>query len=195
MINSNKYPQLKKNVFLAELIGVILGDGCITKFERTEAIRITCNSKDKDYVVYVSDLISRVFKKYPAYSKRKDENAIDIRLYQKFISKRLNLPAGNKIDNRIKVPNWIYDKNAYMINCLKGLFDTDGHFRKSEENYLHVIELKNHCCEILLDTFNMLKKLGFNPQLGKEYVRLARKDEVYYFIELINFRNQYFLAA
>ena len=77
-----------------------------------------------------------------------------------------------------------------MVNCLKGLLDTDGHFRKNLDNYLHVIELKNHCKRILHDAHKMLKLLGYNPQLGKEYVRLARKKEVYDFVEVINFRNQ-----
>ena len=187
----NDYKKLDKNAFLAELIGITLGDGCITKLERTESLRVICNSKDKKYVMYVSDLIRRIFNKKPNYTKRKDENAIDIRLYQKFISCRLGLPAGDKIENNVGVPGWIYGKNIYMINCLKGLFDTDGHFRKSLDNYLHVIELKNHCKQILQDTYKMLKLLGYNPQFGKKYVRLARKKEVYDFVELINFRNKY----
>lgn len=185
------YKTLDKNAFLAELIGITLGDGCITKLARTESLRVICNSNDREYVKYVSDLIRRIFNKKPTYTKRNDENAIDIRLYQKFISCRLGLMAGNKIKNNIGVPEWIYSKNVYMVNCLKGLFDTDGHFRKNLDNYLHVIELKNHCRQILQDTYKMLKLLGYNPQSGREYVRLARKNEVYVFVELINFRNKY----
>lgn len=185
------YKKLDKNAFLAELIGIILGDGCITKFERTESLRVICNSNDREYVKYTSELIRRVFGKKPNYTKRKTANAIDIRLYQKFISFRLGLPSGNKIKNKVGAPGWIYSKNIYMVNCLKGLFDTDGHFRKSIDNYLHVIELKNHCKRILDDTYEMLKLLGYNPQLGKKYVRLARKKEVYDFVSSINFRNKY----
>ena len=185
----NKYKKLDKNAFLAELIGIILGDGCLTKLERTESLRVICNSKDEGYVKYVSDLIERVFGKKPNYTKRKNENAIDIRLYQKFISSRLRLPSGDKINNNIGAPRWIFCKNIYMINCLKGLFDTDGHFRKDIDNYLHVIELKNRCKRILENAYRMLKILGYNPQRGKEYVRLARKNEVYDFVEAINFRN------
>jgi intein/homing endonuclease len=185
------YNKLNKNAFFAELIGITLGDGCITKLERTESLRVICNSNDIKYVKYASDLIRRIFNKKPTYTKRKDENAIDIRLYQKFISRRLGLPSGDKIKNNAGVPRWIYRKNIYMVNCLKGLFDTDGHFRISLDNYLHVIELKNHCQHILQDAYKMLKLLGYNPQFGKEYVRLACKKEVYDFVELINFRNRH----
>lgn len=185
------YKRLDKNAFLAELIGIILGDGCITKLERTESLRITCNSNDEEYVRYACELIKRVFGKEPNYTRRKTANAIDIRLYQKFISSRLTLPSGNKIRNKIGVPSWVYSKNIYMVNCLKGLFDTDGHFRRDLDNYLHVIELKNHCNQILQNAYGMLRSLGYNPQLGKKYVRLARKREVYDFINSINFRNRY----
>lgn len=185
------YKRLDKNAFLAELIGIILGDGCITKFKRTESLRITCNSNDKEYVKYACELIKRAFGKEPTYTRRKTANAIDIRLYQKFISSRLALPSGNKIRNKIGVPGWVYSKNIYMVNCLKGLFDTDGHFRRDLDNYLHVIELKNHCNQILQDAYGMLRSLGYSPQLGKKYVRLARKIEVYDFINSINFRNRY----
>ena len=185
-----EYKKLTKDNSLAELIGVILGDGCITKFERTEALRVVCNSKDKKYACYVADLIKKVFGKQATCIRRKRENAIDIRLYQKYISARLKLPAGNKIVNNVGVPKWIYRKYIYMIFCLKGIFNTDGHFKKNIDNYLHVIELTNHCKHILNDTFKMLKKLGFNPQLGKKCVRLARKEEVYRFIKIIDFRNE-----
>ena len=78
-----------------------------------------------------------------------------------------------------------------MMNCLKGLFDTDGHFRENPENYLYAIELKNLCKHILQDAYKMLQLLGYSPQLGKVYVRLARKKEVYDFVEAIDFRNKY----
>lgn len=185
------YIKLERNAFLAELIGIILGDGCITKFERTESLRITCNANDIKYVLHITELIKRIFKKEPTYTRRKIESAIDIRLYQKFISSRLELPPGNKIKNNIGVPAWIYEKNIYIVNCLKGLFETDGHFRKNPNNYLHVIELKNHCKQILQDAYKMLQLLGYSSQLGKVYVRLARKKEVYDFVENIDFRNEY----
>ena len=92
----SSYRKLNKNAFLAELIGIVLGDGCITKLERTESLRVICNSKDREYVKYVSGLIRRVFGKEPNYTKRKIANAIDIRLYQKFISCRMGLPSGIK---------------------------------------------------------------------------------------------------
>lgn len=190
-LREKEYRRLEKNCFLAELIGIILGDGCVTKMARCDLLRISCDSRERDYIIYVAHLIRQVFKKQPSFSKRKNENCIDIRLYQKYISSRLRLPTGNKIANNIDVPRWVFSNSGFIRNCLKGLFDTDGNYRKDERNYLHVIELKNRCLPILKSCYKMLKLFGYHPQFGGDYVRLARKEEVYNFIGLINFRNRY----
>ena len=44
------YPSFKKNGDLAELIGVILGDGHIAKFPRTEALTIFSNSNNVGFI-------------------------------------------------------------------------------------------------------------------------------------------------
>jgi hypothetical protein len=85
--------------------------------------------------------------------------------------------------------NWILLNKDYTWKCLKGLFETDGCFVEDEGNYTQIIEFKNNCERLKKDVYNILKRLDFNPQLGSNYVRLARKSEVYRFKELIDFRN------
>jgi hypothetical protein len=183
------YKKLKKDKYLAELLGIILGDGCLSKYKRTESLRIICNSKDSKHIKHICGLIERVFDKVPNFSKRKGENTVDIRLYQKFIASRLCMAFGSKIKNNIGVPNWIKENKRYSIYCLKGLFETDGCFQNDLKNKTQYIELKNLCCKIRLDTYEILLNLEYNPQISNTYVRLARKKEVYSFIELINFRG------
>ena len=187
----SEYKKLDKNCNLAELIGITLGDGCVSKISRTEALRITLNKKDKKYIRHVYSIVKDVFSKKPSVCYRKKENAADVKIYQNIISKRLKIPCGNKIINNIKIPRWILKTEIFIIKCLKGLFETDGHFQKSKSNYLYVIELKNKCEGILNSTYDALRKMGFHPQRGKNYVRLARKQETYRFIEVINFKNKY----
>lgn len=139
------YKELIKDDNLAELIGIILGDGNLYKHLRTENLRIICNSKDIAYIRHIVHLITKIFSKNPSVIKRKNENATVVCLYQCEVSKRLDLPCGNKI--------------------------------------------KNNCARLRKDAYNILLKLGFNPQLGSNYVRLARKNEVYRLKELIDFRN------
>jgi len=184
-----RYKELLKDGNLSELIGIILGDGNLNEHPRTENLRITCNSNDAGYIEHISSLITKVFYKHPSIRKRKDENAVSVDLYQCKISERLNLPCGNKIKNNVGVPHWVFLNKDYMRRCLKGLFETDGCFHEDIKNYTRCMEFKNNCARLRKDAYNILLKLGFNPQLGTNYVRLARRNEVYRFKELIDFRN------
>ena len=183
------YKFFEKNDDLAELIGIILGDGSLYRHARTENLRIICNSKDINYIQHIAGLIEKIFHKKPAVNKRKNENATVISLYQGKISKRLNIPSGNKIENNVGIPFWIFYDKKYMIKCLKGLFETDGCFHENKTNYTRIIEFRNICKKLRENVFNILLKLGFSPQFGGSYVRLAKKSEVYKFKELIDFRN------
>ena len=184
-----QYKDLKKNIELAELIGIILGDGHLHKFSRTERLIITCNSKKRRYIDRINSMITKVFDKSPSILKRKTENTIDISLYQCELSKRLGILPGNKIINNVGIPEWIKEKKKYATSCLKGLFETDGCFQKDPANYAQFIELKNLCKRLREDAYSMMVTLGYNPQISAKYVRLARKEEVYSFINLIKFRK------
>lgn len=120
------YPKLNKSNDLAELIGVVLGDGCITR----EQIGITLNSiKDADYSYYLIDLIAKCLSYSPSISKRKNANAIVIRLTGMILVRRfveLGLHIGNKVRQQVSVPRWICQNPSYSLSCLRGLMDTDG---------------------------------------------------------------------
>lgn len=184
-----QYKELSKDENLAELIGIILGDGNLYKHPRTENLRVICNSKDTVYIRHIANLITKIFHKTPSVIKRRNENATVVCLYQCKISKRLDLPCGNKIKNNIGIPSWIFFNEGYMVKCLKGLFETDGCFHEDRDNYTRIIEFKNNCTRLREGVYNSLLRLGFNPQSGHNYVRLARRNEVYKFKELIEFRN------
>jgi hypothetical protein len=184
-----QYKKLDRNKKLAELIGITLGDGNIYKHPRTQNLRITCNSGDSRYILHICRLIKEVFGKKPSVAKRKHKRAVSINLYQGKISERLGIPAGNKIKNNVGIPRWAFLDRKYMLICLKGLFETDGCLQEDKKNYAQYIEFKNYCKKLLEDVYNILIKLGFNPQKGKSYIRLARKKEVYNFIKQIDFRN------
>jgi len=77
----------------------------------------------------------------------------------------------------------------YILKCLKGLFETDGCFHEDRENYTRIIEFKNNCKRLREDVYNSLIRFGFKPQSGFNYIRLAKKNEVYKFKQAIDFRN------
>ena len=161
----------------------------MNKHPRTENLRITCNSNDTGYIKHISNLMTKVFHKSPSIRKRKNENAVSIDLYQCNISVRLNLPCGDKIRNNVGIPYWIFLNKEYILKCLKGLFEIDGCFHEDRDNYTRCIEFKNNCKRLREDVYNSLVNFGFNPQFGRNYIRLAKHNEVYRFKEAIDFRN------
>ena len=183
------HKRLIRNADLAELIGIILGDGNLYKYPRTESLRVICDSKDVGYIRHIARLIKKVFDKRPSIIKRKNENTTVVCLYEGKISERLHIPLGNKIKNKVRIPIWATLNKRYIIRCLKGLFETDGCFQEDKSNYAQYIEFKNDCKKLREDVYSLLLKLGLNPQLGHNYVRLAKRSEVYKFKELIEFRN------
>lgn len=184
-----RYKALEKSGDLAELIGIILGDGSLEKFPRTDRLRIICNSGERGYISHIANLVEKKFKKAPKIVDRKSENATDISVYQCRIAKRLGLPTGDKIKNNVGIPSWIKADDKLTVSCLKGLFETDGCFVVDKSNYTQIIEFKNNCQRLREDVYSMLSKLGYHPQFGKNYIRLARKKEVLDFKELISFRD------
>ena len=78
-------PNLEKDKVLAELIGIILGDGHVHK--RTEksyldsALVVSLNRIDEpEYVNYVKNIIYRVFNKNPRAHSRKESKSVDLRI-------------------------------------------------------------------------------------------------------------------
>ncbi|MEA3492823.1 MAG: LAGLIDADG family homing endonuclease [Candidatus Margulisiibacteriota bacterium] len=187
--NKPKYVNLQISPLLAEFYGIMLGDGCIEMFVRTEKIVVTCFSEQVDYIKYIRRMIKRLFGKTPTVRKKKDARAIDIYFYQKYISERLDFPTGIKLKHSLKIPAWISCSQSYLVRCLKGLFETDGDFTVASKNYTYVIKFSNRSQSLLDDVYFALKSLGYHPQRRKVDVRIARKKEAYKFAEQISFRK------
>jgi len=109
---------------LAELVGVLNGDGSIS---RAGLITISGSSVEdlEHQEMYVSRLI------YNAFSKDATTKSINSLVKTTFTSLRitkfllkLGLPSGKKIS--IKIPNFVQENEIYLKCYLRGLFDTDG---------------------------------------------------------------------
>lgn len=188
-LKQTRKEKLTRNNNLAELIGIILGDGCLSSLPRTESLRVVCNSEQQGYIAHIAALIQKTFNQQPVVRKRKNQKATDIVLYRCNLSRSLNIPCGNKIKNEVAIPSWIKRDKIYSIDCLKGLFETDGCFHEDRDNYTQIIEFKNNCKNLLQGVYQILKDLGYHPQFGKNYIRLARKEEALELKILIDFRK------
>lgn len=176
---------------LAELIGVVLGDGNIFQFDRCQRLTISCNSSYNKYVKHISNLVRNIFKKKPSVIKRSKENCIDVCLYMQDINKALGLPVGNKLKNSINIPGWIFNKKEYIAHCLKGLFETDGHYGLNRKFYVEYMQFCNESKTLRESVFKALTCLGYSPQLGNSYVRLAKKAQLHQFIKKIGFERPF----
>ncbi|MBU1137117.1 hypothetical protein KKD72_01990 [Patescibacteria group bacterium] len=188
LIKTN-YPLLAKSGDLAELIGVVLGDGHIGKFPRTEILSISSNLNNQGFIDRYSRLIESLFDKKPVKAKRKNANCVRIYIYQKNISKRLNIPTGARKDKYIGIPKWIYNNEEYLIRYLRGLYEAEGSFSVHLPTCTYKFVFSNRN-KSLLDNVNCsLKKLGFNPHSDKIRVQISRKEEVYRCKDLLQFRK------
>lgn len=183
------YPEFRKDGNLAELIGVILGDGNICKFPRTEALRIVGNSTHQGFVDRYTKLVEIVFDKKPHVAKRKCSNAVNITIYEKNISKRLKIPTGSKRNLQIIVPRWILIKEEYVCRYLRGLYESDGSYSVHEPTYTHKFIFRNRNESLLNVVFRLVTKLGFHPHMSQYAVQISRKEEVQKIKNLIQFRN------
>ncbi len=184
-----KYPPLEKSSQLADFIGVVLGDGHIHKFPRTESLEIYSHAQNLGFIQRYSNLVQHVFGKRPKVSKKGDSNCTRIRIYEKHISKRLNIPPGNRNHLKIKIPNWIWNNEKFLINCLRGLYEAEGSFCVHKPTYTYKLIFQNNNNALLNFVFSALQELGFHPHRSKNRIQISRKDEVYNLKNLINFRN------
>lgn len=187
--NKVHYTELSHSNVLAEFYGTMLGDGCMEKFPRTDKITVSFNRKEQDHLQHIFKIINLLFNKQPKIRIRKTSQCDDLYFYQKNISERLGFPYGNKLRNSLQIPEWIKNNKSFLKHCLKGLFETDGNWFIDKKYNTNVIKFTNHSLSLLNDISKVLLELGYHPQLRKYDVRLARRQEVYKFVNWIKFRK------
>ena len=133
----SSYLPLKKNGDLAELIGVVLGDGHICIYPRTEELRVISNSNNPGFIERYARIMQNVFDKKPYVVPNPRQNSTKIGFYQKFISKRLGVPTGARKYAVIKVPSWILREKEYIVRYLRGLYEAEGSIHFHKRTYTH----------------------------------------------------------
>lgn len=174
---------------VAEYMGVVLGDGNISIFPRTERLIIVSNANNQYFIKRYSFLTEKLFNKKPTVSKLKGINAIRISIYQKKISYRLKIPTGNRNRMHIIIPGWIWMEKNYIISLLKGLFEAEGSLSIHLPTCTYNFQFKNNNKYLLNAVEKGLKILGYNPEIRKNAIRLRKKKEVETFKQLIDFRG------
>jgi len=182
------YPLFKKSGDLAELIGVILGDGNISKFPRTECLTIASNANNKGFIQRYSLLIKKVFAKKPVINKPHN-GCIKIRIYQKQISRRLGVPTGSRSKTEISIPRWVLKNRSFLLKYLRGLYEAEGSFCVHRPTYTYKFLFSNRNESLLNNVYQALKILEFHPHKSKYQIQISKRKEVYKIKDLLKFRQ------
>lgn len=174
---------------LAEFIGVVLGDGNISKFPRTERLIISANSNNRGFIQRYAKLARKFFRKEPTLMKARDKNNVRISVFQNAISKRLGIPTGDRSAARIMIPSWVWSRKHFVRRLIRGLFEAEGSISIHRPTYTYNLQFSNKNPSLLKITKKGLKYLGYHPEIRPTSVRLRKKQEVEKFMESVRFRK------
>ncbi len=188
---------IRKNVVLAEFMGILFGDGHVGKYQTS----ITLDSEtDKEYIQYVDNLIKKEFGIRVGLRKRKGARAIEMAISSILFSERmvqLGMIQGNKIRGDFRIPEWIMSSDVYLKAFIRGLFDTDGSIyieRKKikDKTYRYIgMIITSASPQFRADIVTALKKLNLSPTNTKnqQSVFLRRKKDINSYFANISSHN------
>ena len=194
----------KNSEKLAEFYGVMLGDGNShrTKYYKSRdnkrgvyAIRIVGDSRfDRNYLLnYVKLLIESLFNIKVKVKFYTNKNAMHLESYGVKLVEFLEIKGfkpGNKIKNKLRIPNWIKSNKNYLKACLRGLYDTDGSVYKLTGQNSHQICFTNFNQGLLQDVRDCLLLLKVNcSRISNNDIYITKKSELRKFLKLIGFSN------
>ena len=153
------------SVKLAELFGIILGDGSVSKYFSV----IYLNSiVDRGYVGYVSGLCESLFPGASVTVRRDTpKGTSDIQISSRDVSEYLKKIGFHT--QRSAIPNWIANNKQRSTWCMRGLFDTEGsvgikYFKGKRGSYMYKqLTFTNYNPVILNFVEGNLKDLGYKP--------------------------------
>ncbi len=178
--------QKNKNSF-SELLGIIFGDGCLSRKGNKYIVYISGNKNEFDYMRHIKKLFNRIFDKDVNIILRKYENTLFIRFSDKIIFNILKsyVPVGKKY-GKLNIPDFVLINKKYFFHFLRGLFDTDGCLILSKQHknihYYPRIEITSKSEAFLEQILFYLKKAGF-------YGSVSSKGERGYRLEIPGFNN------
>ena len=174
---------------LAELTGIMFGDGCLSSCNGAYVIYI-CGHKIDDMGYHeetIKNLFLNIFGKKVYVKERKKENAIFIRTYDKNIFNRLHsigIPIGKKYAH-LKIPLNIKENPDFALSFMRGLADTDGSiiFSKQHRNfgYYPRIEIASKSESFLRESLSILTSNGFYGSVSKKCIHFR--------LEIPGFKN------
>lgn len=170
---------------LAELFGIMLGDGHVSHFQ----MMVTLGTKEVAYARYVRLLIKKTFGGVPKITTS-SRGHTTVYLGSTRVTKWLKAEGlvQNKVAAQVDAPQWIFEDRKYMNGFLRGFFDTDGSVYRLR--YGIQISLTNHSLPLLVSLQSMLRRLGYTPSAVSAYrVYLTKVPDIERFFREIRPMN------
>jgi len=193
------YPE--KSSILAEFIGIMLGDGGVSSDYQ---ISISFNPKeDIKYAHYIQSIIVKLFALSTTIRIREKYGSGEViasgRNLVEFL-KQCGIKKGNKVANKIDIPQWIWSSKRYKIACLRGLVDTDGCFyhhryRVNGKKYAYLrMCFTNYSPPLLKSVMTILKDLNLNPKnTAKNRTYLYDTNQIHRYFRIVGSKNPRYL--
>lgn len=172
------------NPKLAEFLGILLGDGYLSKY----VVEICGDARfEQHYLMqYVPKLVFDLFGLIG--SIRTQQNVVRLRFCSKmmsgWIAKTFGLSYGKKIDVFARIPKMFLADASKLSACIRGCIDTDGGIYRFHNRIGVAFFNKNRM--LLEDVAYGLKQFGFNPYFtkGKEVWLLKKRDVLLYLSQI-----------
>ncbi|MDE1833692.1 MAG: hypothetical protein KGH58_04720 [Candidatus Micrarchaeota archaeon] len=189
-------PKVDDNVW--ELLGVCLGDGCLSEYTNNydnqvrHTVLFTGNARD-DYGYYFDHLVPLINSKFNIAVHpriRFDCNTINIFISNKIIFDFFNglgMPTGHKKGKLEITPKLSHSKKSAKAAILRGLFDTDGHiFARKDEGYRYPhIKITSATPYFLVQLKDLIREFGLPAYIHDIDVQLRGSKNIKKWMELI----------
>ncbi len=199
--------EVKHTAELAEIMGIILGDGGLYAIHRNKfSLIVTLNKLERKYLRYVKSLCENHFYPYKFYAFDA-AHSLMLQSQSTYIGKYMleaGMRLGDKIRSGVAMPEWIFQEKLLKY-FIRGMFDTDGCIYRKYDNYAQ-IEFKLGSYPLISSVRRALAELNFNPTKIQEHFHskggaginwkfyLSRQQEIKRFFEEIQPMNQKHLA-
>lgn len=163
----------KVSVKLAEFMGIMMGDGGMSKRQ----VCITLHHiDDLEFSRWVTKLVKELFNVKPSVYHREHNSVNNIVVSRSDLVSylhELGLPIGNKVKQGFNIPDWIMDDKRYLLACVRGLVDTDGgiythNYKVGSKLYSYKKLCFSSSSPALLRTvFEFMKQVGLKPRISQ----------------------------
>jgi hypothetical protein len=163
--------EYKLNEEMAELCGIVSGDGNIWTNSRKYEISITGSPKDKEYMDKVVRIITHSVKPKVYYRMRGRGLRVSIysKSYFEFLTKEVGFGVGIE-KNSHGVPIKILKSDILNVGFVRGLFDTDGSVFTSKKRGVEeypTIEITNDSLILMEHVRGILEENGLRTTFRK----------------------------